>query len=666
MTWACSAALWAKPFPAAAVPAAAAAVARTELARRKPRRGTKKTKTKNKNPNNSALKEIKRKHNGFPRATGHEPLRRGLPRGLEQGQQRPHDERHAGSSAAAAGASAAEDRAADCEGDGHGNNNNHNNNNNNNNNHNNNNNNNTNNNNNNNTNNNNNNNTNNNNNNNNNNTNNNNNNNNTNNNNNKPSVKDVLRELRGMPQAAGAPRIRQLTVEVLRKLAVMLQADQQSDNDSDSDVDVAPNAALCEVDAGKSESEEEDGCAGSSKSDSDSQESAFDLAAEQRPIFAICDSAVTESTHDKASPPTHGRMRGVTRSHDGLISNVGLEGILICTQVVHGLDVAIDMHISLVYFRQLVRMHLEEGMGLQDAMRHSIQAIEEERRASNSTRIRFRFRSKHISQGWAKKSSQSLDEFFLMYLPKDGRPIKPRKRKETLSSEERQRVAEQKQHRAQEKQRRREERQQKVEEKRCRADQRQRKNEEKLRVAQLAVAQARAKKRHWLRERVLAVLRQAEQAREKAGEKALRSCWGVKELPLGVELATLRSPEDCVCAVLRLKDNTTRSGPFRQTLAEAKTDLADLQQIQRLMGDEAVCREAEQRDLDAMAALFMQQVSSCKSSASTKKCDLENSGGGHILLSCCAVVFVLNCCCFSCCHLSLDARNSTVSQGTCS
>ncbi|CAE8602440.1 unnamed protein product [Polarella glacialis] len=215
-----------------------------------------------------------------------------------------------------------------------------------------------------------------------------------------------------MPQAAVAPRIRQLTVEVLRKLAVMLQADQQSDNDSDSDVDVAPNAALCEVDAGKSESEEEDGCAGSSKSDSDSQESAFDLAAEQRPIFAICDSAVTESTHDKASPPTCGR-------------------ILICTQVVHGLDVAIDMHISLVYFRQLVRMHLEEGMGLQDAMRHSIQAIEEEWRASNSARIRFRFRSKHISQGWAKKSSQSLDELFLMYLPKDRRPIKPRKRKET-------------------------------------------------------------------------------------------------------------------------------------------------------------------------------------------------------------------------------------------
>ncbi|CAE8645771.1 unnamed protein product [Polarella glacialis] len=391
----------------------------------------------------------------------------------------------------------------------------------------------------------------------------------------KPSVKDVLRELLGMTQAAVTPRIRQLTVEVLLKLAVMLQADQQSDNDADSDNDVAPNAALCKIAAGKSAHDEDTGCAGSSESDSDSRESAFDLVAERRPIFAICDSAVTESTHDEAPPPTYGRMRGVARSHDGFLANVGLEGILIRTQEVRSLDVAIDMHISLVHVRQRVRTHLEEGMELQDAMRHGIQAVEEERRASNSTRIRFAFKSKHISQGCAKKSSQSLDEFFLMLLPKEKRP----------STQERQR-----------------------------------KNEEKLRVAHLAAAQLRAKKRHWLRERVLVVLRLAEQAREKVREKALRSRWGVKELPLGVELATLRSQEDCVCAVIRLRDDSPLSGPFRQTLAEAKIDLADLQQIHRLMGDEAVCREVAQRDMDAMAALFMQEVSSGKSSASTKKC----------------------------------------------
>ncbi|CAK9016057.1 unnamed protein product [Durusdinium trenchii] len=95
---------------------------------------------------------------------------------------------------------------------------------------------------------------------------------------------------------------------------------------------------------------------------------------------------------------------------------------------------------------------------------------------------------------------------------------------------------------------------------------------------------------------------------EKSRRRRLLSTWGVPELPEGLQLSSFQSPDDTLCALLRLSDGSVRPGPYRTSLAAAKKDLAELRLCQARRGDQAMCQELERRDVDAMSAFFAQSL----------------------------------------------------------
>ncbi|CAE8642355.1 unnamed protein product [Polarella glacialis] len=268
---------------------------------------------------------------------------------------------------------------------------------------------------------------------------------------------------------------------------------------------------------------------------------------EPEPLHAICDAVHAKKQPDSPLPGSS-RMRGVNKMGRLFVPGIGIEGVFVRSQGLPSLDSAIDMHISLVRCRQLVNMYLDQGMDLSQAFSRSVNTVKEERRVSGATPMQLTFDVRPAKGRRVYFKASNFDAFIVTL--------------STVRSSSR---------------------------KRCRTaeDQSQKHLEDRL------------KRRRWLKELILSLQ-----------QKALLSRWGVKELPAGIELATFVSQDDCVCAMFQLFNGTSRSGPFRKTLAQAQKDLVELRELQRTLGDQAACDEVARRDIDAMTAFFMQQASS--------------------------------------------------------
>ncbi|CAE8682577.1 unnamed protein product [Polarella glacialis] len=360
-------------------------------------------------------------------------------------------------------------------------------------------------------------------------------------------AEEILLKLMEMRmQKAVRMLLQDLSAAVLRQLVALLSSDDQPGNKEPVGAGL-PRAAASQDDG----SFEVPNCVADSSS-AESEPSSSDSEAnchEPEPLHAISDEVHAEKRPNSTLPGSS-RMRGVVKKGRLFVPGIGIEGVVVRTQGLPSLDSAIDMHISLVRCRQLVHTYLDQGMDLSQAFSRSVNTVKEERKDSGATPMQLNFRVRFPKGRMVYFKTSSFDEFIV-----------------ALSTRS--------QH------------------KRCRAA-------EDLNQRDL---RARLKKRRWLKELILSLQLSLQQ-------KALLSRWGVRELPAGIELATLVSQDDSLCAVLQLLDGTSRSGPFRKTRAQAQKDLVELRELQRTLGDQAACDEVARRDLDAMTAFFMQQSSS--------------------------------------------------------
>lgn len=63
------------------------------------------------------------------------------------------------------------------------------------------------------------------------------------------------------------------------------------------------------------------------------------------------------------------------------------------------------------------------------------------------------------------------------------------------------------------------------------------------------------------------------------------------------QLSSFQSPDDTLCALLRLSDGSVRPGPYRTSLAAAKKDLAELRLCQARRGDQVAGRRKALLDI---------------------------------------------------------------------
>ena len=102
----------------------------------------------------------------------------------------------------------------------------------------------------------------------------------------------------------------------------------------------------------------------------------------------------------KASSATN-RIRGILHHKkrnsncDGYTyqANVSFNNMTVMSHQVSDLNLAIDMHMSLVQMRQYVLANLEVGKGFREAMKSAMQTVQKEREAAHSEPLKLRFMS---------------------------------------------------------------------------------------------------------------------------------------------------------------------------------------------------------------------------------------------------------------------------------
>jgi hypothetical protein len=96
---------------------------------------------------------------------------------------------------------------------------------------------------------------------------------------------------------------------------------------------------------------------------------------------------------------------------------------------------------------------------------------------------------------------------------------------------------------------------------------------------------------------------------QKVRRQKLLQAWGVPELPEGLQLNSFQSPDDSLCATLRLSDGTEAVGPYRKNFQQALQELQELCALQQRKGDQALQKEMQRRDVEAMTAFFVDSIS---------------------------------------------------------
>eukprot|EP00435_Cladocopium_sp_Y103_P051434 s829_g16.t1 len=346
----------------------------------------------------------------------------------------------------------------------------------------------------------------------------------------------------------------------------------------------------------------------------------------------------------KSTPPRVAKtlLKGVTKKGKSYRSNICLfRGFLAAGQNVSSLDVAIDMHISLVQMRQHIAAGLAEGKDLKEVVHGAIDAAQAERAAAGAVNLRLRFqthlRSKFTPivhdldtaiQDWLRERDLKqllggVERARLKALRKQKQAEKRAARAalavaRTAQKLERQdnlrrMAAEKREAKLIAKQKREEKREARLmasqEKREARLIARQRRREtrrEMLQQKRLAFARVK-------HSRLCAIVQLLQTGFEKIRRQKLLKAWGVPELPEGLQLSSFQSDDDSLCVTLRLSDGTEAVcpncekyavGPYRQNFQQAVRELQELRALQKRRGDEALQLEMQRRDVEAMTAFF--------------------------------------------------------------
>eukprot|EP00928_Gymnodinium_smaydae_P068065 TRINITY_DN51111_c0_g1_i1.p1 TRINITY_DN51111_c0_g1~~TRINITY_DN51111_c0_g1_i1.p1 ORF type:complete len:526 (-),score=70.68 TRINITY_DN51111_c0_g1_i1:88-1665(-) len=418
-----------------------------------------------------------------------------------------------------------------------------------------------------------------------------------------PNVWSLFRELCDMRKLAVHARLKTLTEDALNGLADFLEMPCSGPEE-------VPNEL---VQVSRTCSDDFECCSDAGSEDASS-------ASDDAQLLALCNTLGDESDEEvseqkeestdcgpkavEASFPREGGGRSAKTPFKGIHRNVsagkyygyhacvGFAGIMVFTHSSMDLEVVIDMHISLVRLRQLVRESMGVGMSFRQALEQAMSAVDEERIRAEVQPLKLRFRCKSPSSA-KHKIVYNLDDVAKAQSAIVLNEDRDRRRKE--AEEIRERKRQEKQARALMRQRRQQEREARRKAKATAAETKKNKLEEKKEGSLQA-------KRKWLLAQVFA---QLERLRE-VKKKILIKKWGM--LPDGVQPSSFQSENDSVRAQLALSDGRLQQGPFRHDVEEAYKDLVAAQEIQRVYGDAAACLELESRDAEAMTEFFVNQL----------------------------------------------------------
>ena len=297
-----------------------------------------------------------------------------------------------------------------------------------------------------------------------------------------------------------------------------------------------------------------------------------------------------------------------------LFTNFGMRG-----QAVKNLDIAIDMHISMVQMRQHVAAGLAEGKDFRKVVQDAIQTEQQERSAAGAAKLYLRFWSvaavKKVLRTTARSHDLDIaieDWIRVTGLKEPSRQVGKASIKTQCKEEraEKQAVGEQQRVSRLEWLRQKAKRQETQpaakqrgrERRKARLLAKQKKKDVVLQQKRLPFARV---KHGRLKAMILAL-----QARfQKVRTQKLLGTWGVPELPEGLQLSSFQSADDSLCATLRLSDGTEAVGPYRKNFQQALQELQELRALQQRKGDQALQKEMQRRDVEAMTAFFVDSIS---------------------------------------------------------
>jgi hypothetical protein len=230
-------------------------------------------------------------------------------------------------------------------------------------------------------------------------------------------------------------------------------------------------------------------------------------------------------------------------------------GFEITAQNLKQLDVAIDMHISMVQMRQYVNAGLAEGKDLRQVVQDAIETVQNERAASGAEELRLGFRSQ-----WKRGCTPTTHD--LGRAIQDWRQVRGLEAPGGHSANARSCIKKQQRANSRQQEKARpcgknaEQREKKLTAKQKRQEQRNARW-----IAMQKRQEVRRKKRYSrLRAMVLAL-----QARfQKLPREKMMKAWGIPELPEGLQVNSFQSPDDSLCVTLHLSDGTEAVGPYRK------------------------------------------------------------------------------------------------------
>mmetsp|Transcript_19837 Transcript_19837/g.64073 ORF Transcript_19837/g.64073 Transcript_19837/m.64073 type:complete len:614 (-) Transcript_19837:223-2064(-) len=482
------------------------------------------------------------------------------------------------------------------------------------------------------------------------------------------SVHSLLAELLDMPRDEVTARLKNLPEATLRDLVAELLALMESDSTGGNS---AAEAQSCQAEAsaalpGDGGQAPERGCGEETNSENSSSEDErmhATLAICDAELDALCDAQCDDGLHDSSvdidtfgdaaggdddedddelqeeasgvdakstreCAHTRGsKVRGVykrNRNSDFFQSEVGFENMLLQTRSPRTLDAAIDMHISLVQLKQMVRASLLEGVDFRSALTRAVAIVLQERNMSDAPKMQLYYRVQcpwlQGKRVWQTKDFQEAIVLWEKFAASRSQR-RVQFRLQALATLKRKEAAKQARAEAKDKyvfeqaaaraaaQQSRAERLEDREAKKRRCEEQ---REERMAWKQATKRQrhsekrrqASARARQGLLDRLMATLREAERPRK----KLLKQNWKVAELPEGLEFASFRSEGDCVCALLALASGVCRRGPLRRSIVEAWRDCKDFEALQKSSGDAAAVEELETRDVLAMTAFFAADI----------------------------------------------------------
>ncbi|CAE8616506.1 unnamed protein product, partial [Polarella glacialis] len=274
-------------------------------------------------------------------------------------------------------------------------------------------------------------------------------------------AEEILLKLMGMEKAAARAELHVLQAGMLRRLVALLSSEDQPCYNESTGSSGLPctDVGIADTEDNNNNTNNNNNSNNNNNDDSESCSSGSEANwKDPEPLLAIGDAAPTRKRRAESSLPTDARVRGVYKSKGGdkFIARIGLQGVVVQTLTLASLDLAIDVHISLVCLRQLVHTNLNQGMDIRQAFSHGLSTVTEERVASGMTPVSLSFTFRyHLEARRVYFHTFNFDEFIDNFLRlktrrRETRPhlLEERKQeaaeKRRLACEKRQKIAEKK------------------------------------------------------------------------------------------------------------------------------------------------------------------------------------------------------------------------------